>query len=251
MYSRIIWWLGPCLQALVLFRGFRGRTLSKYHFFHIYVASGCLGNIFLYAYYVWCRDYGAYQKAYWIVQFATLMIGCGIVLEIFRHILSPYPGADKFASIIVLATFGAIFCFALTYQFLAPDWSTTKGSVVELERDVRTVQAIFLVVILAVVSYYRLPVGKNLHGMISGYGLYIVTSLFTLAIRAYAGPRFNTAWSVIQPFSFDFSLVIWLLALWSYAPGPAPDPSVPLGRDYDQLAARTRRALASVWSNLH
>ena len=64
-----------------------------------------------------------------------------------------------------------------------------------IERDVRTVQAIFLFMILAVISYYRIPIGKNLKGMISGYGLYIVTSLFTLAIRAYAGPRFNSSWN--------------------------------------------------------
>jgi hypothetical protein len=251
LFSRIIWYLGPCLQALILFRGFRSRTLLKYPFFHTYVASGCLSTIFLYAYYVWRRDLGAYEHAYWIVQFCTLMIGCGIVLEIFRHILAPYPGADKFATIVALATFGAIFCFALTYQFVAPEWASAKGSALEIERDVRTVQAIFLFVILAVVSYYRIPIGKNLKGMISGYGLYIVTSLFTLAIRAYAGARFNSMWTVIQPFSFDLSLTIWLIALWSYHPSPAPDPNIPLGKDYDELAARTRRALTAMRSHLH
>jgi hypothetical protein len=245
--SRIIWYLGPVLQALILLRGFRSHTLVKYPFFHTYVASGCLANALLYVYYMWWKlSPNAYQKTYWIAQFCTLMIGCGIVLEIFRHILGPYPGADKFATVVALVTFAAIFCFALTYQFVAPDWSASKGTAFEIERDVRTVQAIFLFVILAVISYYRIPIGKNLKGMITGYGLYIVTSLFTLATRAYAGPKFNSTWNVIQPFSFDLSAAIWLVALWSYHPNPVPDPGIPLGDDYEALAARTRRALVSM-----
>jgi len=251
LFSRLIWWLGPCLQALILFRGFRCRTLLKYPYFNAYVASGCLGTVFLFVYYVWTRDLGLYLKAYWIIQFCTLLIGCGIVLEIFRHILGPYPGADKFATIVVLATFGVIFCFALTYQFFVPEWATSKGSAPEIERNVRTVQAIFLFVILAVISYYRIPIGKNLKGMITGYGLYIVSSLFTLAVAAYAGPRFNSTWNVIQPFSFDLSIAIWVVALWSYHPSPAPDPNVPLGRDYDAFAAKTRRALSAMWPRIH
>jgi len=251
LFSQIIWYLGPCLQALILFRGFRSHTLRKYPFFHAYMASGFLGTVLLYAHYAWYRDLNAYHRVYWIVQFCTLMIGCGIVLEIFRHILSPYPGADKFATIVVLATFGAVFCFALTYQFFAPDGAMSNGSAFEIERDVRCVQALFLFVILVVISYYRIPVGKNLKGMVVGYGLYIVTSLFTLATRAYAGPRFNSTWNVIQPFSFDLSIIIWLVALWSYRPSPAPDPNIPLEKDYEALAAKTRRALASMRFHPH
>ncbi|MGC2331239.1 MAG: hypothetical protein WA581_07285 [Candidatus Acidiferrales bacterium] len=146
-----------------------------------------------------------------------------------------------------LLTFGVVFCFALVYRILV----TSPGQALyELERNVRTVQALFLCGILAVVSYYRIPIGKNLKGMISGYGLYIVTSLFTLATRAYAGPRFNGAWNVIQPLSFDASLTIWLLALWSYHPNPAPDPAIPLETDYEALAARTRRTLVAMRSHL-
>jgi hypothetical protein len=253
VFSRIIWYFGPLLQALILFRGFRSRTLLKYPFFHTYVASGCLTTVLLYVYFFWwtrAQSLAVYEKAYWIVQFCTLMIGCGIVLEIFRHILSPYPGADKFATVVALGTFAAIFCFALIYQFLAPDWSTSKGAAFEVERDVRTVQAIFLFGILAVISYYRIPIGKNLKGMITGYGLYIVTSLFTLATRGYAGPRFDRVWDVIQPLSFDLSLTIWLVALWSYHPSPVPDPTVPLEQDYEALAAKTRRTLAAMRSHL-
>jgi hypothetical protein len=77
-----------------------------------------------------------------------------------------------------------------------------------------------------------------------------VTSLFTLAIRAYAGPQFNSSWNIIQPLSFDLSLTIWMVALWSFHPNPLPDPAIPLEGDYEALAARTRRALVAMRSHL-
>ncbi len=236
---------GVLLQFGILLRGLREKLLARYSFFYAYVFSSFAATTL--ALVLWRLAFASFQRSYWILQFATLLIGCGIILEIFRHVLSPYRGAEKFAMAVGLFIFGAVFCFAIVYRLIAP---SPGRALFELERNVRTVQAILLFGILVVISYYRIPLGKNIRGMIAGYGLYIVTSLSTLAIRAYAGPRFNGTWNVIQPLSFDASLTIWLVALWSYQPNPAPDPTVPLEEDYEVLARRTKRALASMRSHL-
>jgi len=236
---------GLLLQLGMLLRGVVEKLPAKYPFFYAYLFSTFAAASVGLA--LWKFSPESYQRSYWILQFGTLLIGCGIILEIFRHALSPYRGAEKFATAVVVFTFGVVFCFAIAYRFAV---SSPARALFELERNVRTVQALFLCGILAVVSYYRIPIGKNLKGMISGYGLYIVTSLFTLAIRAYAGPQFNSAWNLIQPLSFDLSLTIWLIALWSFHPNPAPDPAIPLENDYEALAARTRRTLAAMRSHL-
>ena len=252
MWSLMVWRAGLALLLAILIRGLQTKTILKFPFFYAYALSVLAGDLFVYATWKWMAIARpeAYQQSYWVAQFLTLLIGCGIVLEIFRHILTPYPGADKFATAVALSTFAVIFCLALAYQLVAPSGGALRGTTFVLERDVRTVQAIFLFGILAVISYYRIPIGRNLKGMITGYGLYVVTSLFTLATRAYAGSRFNNAWNLIQPFSFDLSMTIWLVALWSYQPNPAPDPAVPLEEDYEALARRTKRTLASMRSHL-
>jgi hypothetical protein len=86
--------------------------------------------------------------------------------------------------------------------------------------------------------------------MIAGYALYIGTSLLTLAVRSYAGARFNDMWNIIQPFSFDLSVMIWTIALWSHHPNPVPSASIHLEEDYEVFAARTKRALGSVRSHV-
>lgn len=241
----LVWAVGLLIRLAGLFRGLQAKILATYRFFYVYLFSTFVADLI--AFILWRLNQASYQSSYWILQFITLLIGCGIILEIFRHVLSPYRGAEKFAMALGLFTFGAIFCFAIAYRLVV---SSTDRAFFELERNVRTVQALFLSGILGVVSYYRIPIGKNLRGMISGYGLYIVTSLLTLAVRAYAGPKFNSSWSVIQPLSFDVSLGIWLVALWSSHLNPAPDPAIPLESDYEALAARTRRALENMRSHL-
>lgn len=241
----LVWAIGLLIRLAGLFRGLQAEILARYRFFYVYLFSTFVADLITFI--LWRFNQASYQRSYWILQFLTLLIGCGIVLEIFRHVLSPYQGAEKFATAVGLFTFGSIFCFAIAYRLVV---SSADRALFELERNVRTVQALFLIGILMVVSYYRIPIGKNLRGMISGYGLYVVTSLFTLAIRAYAGPRFNSSWNVIQPLAFDLSLAIWLIALWSYYPNPAPDPAIPLENDYEALAARTKRALVNMRSHL-
>jgi hypothetical protein len=243
-----IWGIGIILLLLILTRGFRATILAKYPFFYAYVFSTLVGASLEYI--LWVASPTSYEKSYWAQQFITLLVGCGIILEIFRHVLAPYPGAERFATAVGLLTFGLVFCFALAYQWLGISQSAPKGTAIELERDVRTVQAIFLFGIFAVVSYYQIPIGKNLKGMIGGYGVYIGTSLVSLAFRSYAGHAFDAAWNVIQPSSYDVTLLIWLVALWSYHPNPAPDSAVHLEEDYEALAARTKRALGTVRSRL-
>ncbi len=248
-YSSVaIWGIGIIFQLLILIRSFRATVLAKYAFFYAYVFSTLVGAIL--GYILWMVSPTSYGKSYWTLQFITLLVGCGIILEIFKHVLAPYPGAERFATAVGLLTFGLVFCFAFAYQILGISQSSPRGTAIELERDVRTVQAIFLFGIFAVISYYRIPIGKNLKGMIGGYGLYIGTSLVSLAFRSYAGRAFEAAWNVIQPSSYDLSLLIWLIALWSYHPNPVPDAAIHLEEDYEALAARTRRALGAVRSRL-
>jgi hypothetical protein len=57
-------------------------------------------------------------------------------------------------------------------------------------------------------------------------------------------------WVFAQAISFAISLLIWLVALWSYAPNPAPGPTVGLEEDYGALALKTRALLHTMRAQL-
>jgi hypothetical protein len=234
------------LRGLILFRGYRSRTLWIYGWFYAYITSTVLADILINVARV--HYLSAYKPVYWACQFTTLAIGCSIVLEIFRHVLEPYPGAERFARIFCLVTFGIVFLAG--FLFPLSDSGQLQAASIELERDVRCAQAVFLVVIVAVISYYVIPLGKNMRGMMVGYGIYLGVSLITLAVRAYKGMDFDRIWRVLQPLSFDISLVIWLSALWAFHPNPVPKWEVRIESDYEALAAETKRQLKKLLSYL-
>lgn len=244
MFSLFIGWGGNALLLLILYRAFRVKILAMYPLFYAYITSSLISSFALSIVYLTNFEsyFGLYAEWYWPIQFATLILGCGIMLEILRHVLSPYPGAERFAIFSGIVAFGGAFCLALVSSFVTPTWSAA-GTMVEFERNLRTVQAILLFGVLAVISYYRIPIGKNMRGMIHGYGIYVGTSLFALAVRASAGAWLQDVWVFAQPISFLISLSIWLVTLWSYHANPVPESSIGLEADYELLASRTRRAL--------
>ena len=218
--------------------------MRLYSFFYIYIASTTLGIGVSLAAWLIPRHYAAW---YWPVQMITLFLGCGVVLELLRHVLGAYQGARKFANRIAIFSFCAALLLAIGF---APFARSISGSMVEFERNLRLVQAGLLVSILLLISYYRIPMGKNLRGMIFGYGIYIGASLVTLAEAAYSAPRFRRFWVIIQPGSLLLALVIWLVTLWSFQPSPVPDPAIPVETDYEHLTSRTRSALRTTRSYL-
>jgi len=238
----LIMGLGLLLEFSLLGRGLQTRLIKRYYFFYLYVAS-----VIFFTAVMMLANWTApslYNRWYWPLQLGTLVTGYGILLEILNHVLAPYPGAERFARFSGLGAFGTILTFALLAPLVAPHWS--RGTIIEFERDLRSVQAMFICGVLAVIFYYGIGMGRNMKGMILGYGLYILTSLMSLAVRSYAGTRLGQIWDVVQPLSFDISLVIWLVALWSYCPNPTSDHMIHLEEDYGALVERTKDVMGAI-----
>jgi len=235
----IIWCTSIFLEVLVLFRGIIARVTAKYPFFYAFVVGTLVVNsLLLYAY---VRANNFYYTFYWYGEFLTLVLACGIILEIFRHVLSPYPGAARLARIIAIITFGVILCSSGVYPLLAR-LGSVSSTVEDLERDLRCVQAIFLLSILTLISYYRIPIGRNMKGMITGYGISIGVNLMTLVIYSYTQGRYATILSTVGQLGYTVPNVIWAAALWSYAPNPE-NKAARIEEDYEELARRTQATM--------
>ncbi|MGH9737420.1 MAG: hypothetical protein ACRD4X_02395 [Candidatus Acidiferrales bacterium] len=234
------------LECCIFWRAIRGSTVTRYPYFYAYIATTLTSFVLLIVYLV---DRESYNHWYWPIQFVTLVFGCGVIVEIFQHVLSPYPGAKRFAKLTAFAAFGGLFCLAIVYALFHLEPSTAAAGI-ELERNVRALQAIFLFAVLAIIFHYAIPVGRNIRGMILGYGIYIGTSLISRAVEAYAAHWLRLVWLYVQPLSFEASLTIWLVTLWSYHPNPVPGSAVRIEADYELLASHTRKALNATRSYL-
>jgi hypothetical protein len=245
MLSLLLWRAGLLLEFLILVRAVRSRMATKFPYFYGYIFCVFVVSLGLYISNEVRPDF--YETWYWPTQFATLVAGCGVVLDVVEHAFGFYAGAERVARVACLAIFGATIFYvglkAATQAELTP-LAVTVG----LERDLRVTEALLLVTVLSIVFYYGIALGRNLVGLIVGFGTYVGASLITLAVRAFAGPRFNESWGLLQSSAYLLSLMVWTIALWSYSPQPVPVDRARLDGDYEALASATREILNSLRS---
>jgi len=246
--SIIIWWAGIAIEFVMVLRALTTGVAKKFPFFFVYLFSVLCGDALLYCAYEFRPAW--YHTGTRDMEFLNLVLGYGIVLEIFQHVLSHYPGAEKFARVAGTAIFAAIFGFALVYPAASSGNASVRPIKVAIEKDFLTVQAIFFLGILGVIFYYGLPLGRNVKGIILGYGVWLGANLMTLTLRSYIGSSFNSILIFAQPFSYLLSLFIWLAALWSYEPNPVASVPNRLEADYGAAAAATRNMMGAMRSHM-
>jgi hypothetical protein len=244
--SAALTWIGLSLEVGIIVRALWRGFFSRYPAFFSYLVWVALADAA--RFYTFHHDWNSYPDVYWKTEFLSLIIGYGIILEILRLTLARYPGAARLARTLVLLIFAAIFAYVGFKGLTSPQW-TPASTNAELERDLRAAQIAVLAGILAVVAYFRIPLGKNLKGVISGYGLVLATSIITLALHSYSAASFDHIWFYLQPFLYDLSLGIWAMTMWSYHPNPVRDFATELS-SYPEYAAQARAALESVRTNL-
>ena len=248
LLSLLIWWCGIALEAAILFRALRAGTIPRYPNFYVYAGSLFLTDGLLYLVYVlWPSKYLAWV---WYPSFVVLFLGCGILVETFRHVFFRYAGADKIARAASYLVVGAAVCFGAFYHVIIPNAQAAQFLYVRLQRDFLTVQAILLLAMLLIASYYRITLGRNMKALMLGYGQCVALTLAALALRAYIGMGFERAWNMIQQLSYLAALVVYLIGLWSYWPDPNPQGTIRADEDYAALASKTKDMVSATSTHL-
>src|SRR5262249_47536354 len=117
-----------------------------------------------------------------------------------------------------------------------------------LERDVRFVQIAGILVLLAIVLLYRIPMSRNLKGIILGYGLYLGLVVTNLTFLGVFGERVQFVVTRVQSASYFIALLVWTIALWSYQPIREQFAQTP--RSYASLYEETNQQLARTKSTV-
>ncbi len=183
-----------------------------------------------------------YRSFYWHTQPLSVFVGCVVVWEIYRRALGRFPGAARMArNLLVLILLILVAKVLANIPNVSAGWLT--GTTAELERNLRAVQAVMLMGLITVIGSYRIPLGRNLWGMLLGYGLFVSTSVINLTLRVLLGDSFQTVWQYLQPILYLTVLCVWCVTLWSYQATPLPETEPKIEHDYQLLAAATKKSL--------
>jgi hypothetical protein len=240
MLGQAIWWSGIALETLLLVRGFRARLLSRYPVFYGYLAFVLLQSLLRFSVYHWRPR--LYVPVYWITQALGVLIGCAVVFEVYRVGLRAYPGTARMARNVLAFVFVMALTKALVDTWNNPHWLWIVSNV-DVERSLRIVQSFAILALVLLFLSYSIPFGRNLRGILLGYGLFVAASVIQLTFVTNGDSRFNTFWSYVSPGSYFAVLGVWAVHLWSYRANPEPRKSVALEAQYQRLAATTSHRL--------
>jgi len=237
-------WLVDALLVLLLYRACQQKLLTRYIYFYAYI-GGVFGSEAIRQYLYYWRP-TLYVNVWWISEFATAVLGFGITWEVFSQMLRPYRGVQRMAR-FVLAILVSGIVFNAVIELSNTRFSALVPTTIELERNLRVVQALLVLVLLALVIYYELPVGRNLRWMLIGYGSYLGLQVILLTILSAFGD-WPLGRGVLPSVEYCATLIIWVIGMWSVAPNPAS--SCALEEDYDRISGQTIRAFGRLRQHL-
>jgi hypothetical protein len=247
VFTQILWWLASAGEALLLVRSIQGKFFSKYRTFYYYVSAVLVLELLRFGVFTFHGSF--YRTFYWYTQFLAAAVGYAVIVEIYWQTLKSYPGAARVVRGLLLIIFAAVMLKVVVAELGNSTWSPSTASA-QLERNMRTVQAVLLLGIIIPLAYYVIPIGRNLKGIILGYSFYVCASVLSLAFGSQPeyGPK--PGWRFVQPIAYLLALLIWCVALWSHQPNPKPETESTIERDYKLIAEHTRRMLSRAASFL-
>ena len=240
MLGQTIWWGCIVLETLLLVLGFRGKLLARYPVFYAYIFFVLVQSLLRFSIYHSRPE--LYSLVYWITEGLGVLIGCGVVFEVYRVGLAAYRGTARMARNLLAFLFVMAFTKGLVETWNDPHWSSV-GTTLDVERLLRVLQSLAIIALVVMSLFYSIPFGRNLRGILLGYGLFVGISVIQLTFVTNSGSRFYHFWSQVHPGSYFVVLCLWVMHLWSYAPNPEPKRAVRLEEQYQRIAATTSRRL--------
>ena len=248
LVSSILWVVGDLTLAVLLFRAGRSSLLSRYSYFYTYVLAVVCSQIVKIYLAVDGGNPRAVVAMWWVLEFVTALAGLGVTWEVYRQTFSHYEGVRRLARGALTAILVSVLVRAGVELSDSPLRNLTPTTL-ELDRNLRVVQALLLLTITGLIVRYGIPLGRNLWSMLAGYGLLVGSSVITLTLGSqFAHINAWKWWSVPPQIEYCATLVVWCVGLWSYAPNPAP--GIALELDYERISAQTTRAFGRLRNHL-
>jgi hypothetical protein len=142
--QQILGWTGIFFLGLLLARAVQQKMLRRYAVFYGYL--GYVLVVSIVALVVSSKAPVLYWAFYWVTDFTALLFGLAITFDIFRRAFREYPGVSKLASMPIL------FLVILASTRLRAGSLPPQGvTMIGLEGDLRSVQALMLVVFASLV----------------------------------------------------------------------------------------------------
>ncbi|HXW17169.1 MAG TPA: hypothetical protein VEJ39_02625 [Candidatus Acidoferrales bacterium] len=174
-----------------------------------------------------------YFWSYWVTQVPLLILRGLIVAEICRVAFSKHSGVWKMCRVIL-----GIVAVVLCSHAVVAAWNNqhhVRAFVAALERGLEFAILVTLVLALAFMRYYLIPIDRLTALVSAGLIFYSAVQVINNEFLFNHRHAFDPIYSAIVVNSFVISMLIWLVAVWRPIPAQAPAPVLLHARAYDDM----------------
>lgn len=203
------------LEATLLLRASHAGFLSEFPIFYSYVFVVLVTSSVDYLIYFLFPKY--YASAYWFCFVVWLVAEFAVLLQASDHIFKPYHPIRRLGRLLT-----SCICLTFLFVFIIPSLMQHRSSsmaMLDLVKMTSLTKSVLIVVLLGAARLYRLPLGKNISGMLLGFAIYlsVFIAIYSLA-EIHGRERYGEVLQILDPLSFVIGLAIWNVALWRYEP---------------------------------
>ena len=234
--------------STLLLKARRGGSLSLFPLFFCYISYLLMSGLFLLV--VLSIRPAAYPGIFWYHFMITLVVEFAVLVEISDHIFNPYPAVRHLGRLLAICI-SAIFLFYIVPSLTGHE--SSSSTILDFVKRTAVTKTAIIISLLAAARYYRLPLGKNVGGLMIGFCAYLAINVANFACaEKYGRALYGDIFGVVGPLSCHVALLIWTVAMWRYEPvlrigsvlsengrGPSASVSYQLG----QFNAKLERVL--------
>ena len=153
-----------------------------------------------------------YFYAYCLFGGIGVLLGFGVVYEVFGEILKPYDALKRVAAKTSRWVLGGLIVLGLVVLVAqsSGDKSPLASAVLITQEVARIVEVGLLAFLFLFSRAFGLHWRQNIFGIALGLGVFTGVELAGLALRATLGPMANEWFNLARAVSFNISLLIWL-----------------------------------------
>jgi hypothetical protein len=203
-----VWIIGIALQVLLAVVMLAKRTWQTYPMFTAYVFFNLLEAAIVYAVF---GNKSVYFYTYFVFESVGIVLGLGVVREIFTNVFSPHPALRKLATIIFrVAVVGLIVLAGGVIYAQSGNAKSIAHAVLLAEEAARIVEVGLIMFLFLSSSAFGLHWRQNVFGMALGLGMFAAVELVTVTMIGHVSPATERLFNLAHGVSFSASLLIWL-----------------------------------------
>lgn len=240
-------------EVYLIVRGLMLKLHFEYIAFYLYLTVILLRDAL--SFYMVFHDvtWRSLYNFYYGAELLIYVLGFATIFEIYRRVFDPFPAIRRFFQLLFVLSFTSLLAMAMVKFPFGNKWWTMM--MFDFEKNIRFVGALLLILIVGLVEYYRVPINRNLHGILFGLTFYYVAAISLATTFAFFGPTIAPTWQMLSVIAFLVAEILWVAQLSSVAMPIAlerqKDESWNYGSVMPQLARGLQRlnAQLSPWMN--